>query len=258
MVTCIALERRTNLVLPKQDWNSDYVEQEKPKHDNQAILKDLERQRDLLTIGAYAAGIGSLAGVTFFTPLIPAFMPSLTILMGKLQRISQQVLLMQRLIETFEEEGVLIFPRIDTPNSKQIDFFLRFADKKLILLKIASQGDSAVSFNESTEKLQYRKKGGGLKNWEPDPLLALNLQSIWLGKEGKELKGGSSKDTRRPVAKFLILWGATKLGDHNEHLYSTMAGYQALWIKKFGSTCIVQEDQAIEAIKAHLVKQREQ
>jgi len=258
MSTCIALEVRKSSLLPKQGWKADYVEQEKPKHDNRAILKDLERQRELLTIGAYAAGCGALAGVTFFTPLIPAFMPSLAILLGRLQTVSQQVLLMQRLIEAFEEEGIEIHPRLNPPDLKQIDFFLRFSDKKFILLKIGSQGDSTVSFNESTEKLQYRKKGGGLKNWEPDPLSVLNLQVLWIARERRDLKGGSSRDARRPVAKFLILWGATKLGDHNEHLYSTMAGYQALWIKKFGATCIVQEDQAIEAIKAYLAKDREQ
>lgn len=234
------------------------LEEETQKHNNFAILQDLERQRDRLTLGCYAAGAGALVGVTVLTPLVAASMPPLAALLGKLQSISQQVLLMRRLIEAFEPEGIEIHPRIDTPDLKQIDFFLKFPDKKFIILKIGSQGNSVVSFNESTEKLQYRRKGGGLKNWEPDPLSVLNLQVIWIGKERRDLKGGSSRDARRPVAKMLVLWGATKLGDHNEHLYSTMAGYQALWVKKFGATCIVEEEQVIDVIKAYLATEREQ
>jgi hypothetical protein len=229
------------------------------KHDNCAILQDLERQRDLLTIGCYAAGVGALAGVAFFSPLVPASMPPLAIMLGKLQAISQQVMLMRRLIEAFEAEEIEIHPRLELPTFKQIDFFLKFPDKRFILIHIASMGNSIVSFNENTERLQFRKRGGGLKNWEPDPLLVIHSQQDWVRRNRRDLMGGSSKDARRPIAKIFVLWGATTLADdHNEHLYSTMASYRALWIKKFGATCIVQEDQVIEAIKAYLASQREQ
>ena len=234
------------------------VDEQQQQHNNRAILQDLERQRDLATIGCYAAGVGALMGIAVFSPLITAAMPPVSIMLGRLQTIGQQVSMMRRLIDAFDE-GIEIHPRLNPPGLRQIDFFLRFPDKKFLTLMIASQGDSVVSFNEKTEMLQYRRKGGGLKNWEPDPLSILSLQILWIAKERRDLKGGSSKDARKPVAKMLVLSGATKLGDHNEELYSTMAGgYRALWIRKYGTVCVVEEDQVIEAIIAYLAQDRAQ
>jgi len=237
------------------------VDEQQKQHNNRAILRDLERQRDLLTISCYAVGVGTLAGMGLvgFNPLVVAAMPPLSVLLGRLQTIGQQVSMMQRLIDAFEAEGIEIHPRLNPPGLRQIDFFLRFPDKKFVALMIASRGDSVISFNEKIETLQCRKKGGGLKNWEPDPLSILSLQILWIAKERRDLKGGSSKDARKPVAKMLVLWGDTKLGDHNEELYSTMAGgYRAVWIRKYGSVCIVQEDQVIDAMKAYLAEERAQ
>jgi hypothetical protein len=228
----------------------------KPKHDNQAILEDLKQQQQKLTLACYAAGVWGIAGIGFFPPLVAVAVPPLTILLGKLQTISQQILLMARLIEAFEEEGIEIFPRLDPPGDLlQIDFFLRFPDKKFIVLRIGSQGDSKISYNEKTETLQIRRHSG-LKPWEPDPLSILGRQQIWIKEERRDLLG-SSRGSRKPIAKILVLWGDTKLNDHNEHLYSTMAGYRALWIQKFGFTCITEEKDAIDTIRAYLARERQ-
>lgn len=271
MVTLVEKERRNEGSLITMPKHICLPVPEQIKHDNRAILQELEQQSNLLTLGCYAAGVGALAGVAFFSPLVPASMPPVAMLLGKLQTISQQVMLMRRLIEAFEVEEIEIHPRLNPPDLQQIDFFLRFPDKKFVVLKIVSLGDSVVSFNKTTERLQYRsdnrwikelepnkKRARGLKNWEPDPLSVLNLQVLWIARERRDLKGGSSRDARRPVAKMLVLQGATKLGNKNEDLYSTMSGYRALWIKKFGSVCIVEEDQVIDAIKAYLTNEREQ
>lgn len=229
---------------------------EQPKHDNRAILGNLKRQQEQITIASYAAGVWAIAGVGFFAPLVAVTVPPLTDLLGRLQTVSRQILLMERLIDAFEDEGIEIFPRLEPPGLPQIDFFLRFSDKKFIVIRVASQGDSVVSYNEKTESLQFRKRRGGLKTWKPDPLSILGFQQIWIKNERRDLLG-SSRDSRKPVAKMLVLWGDTKLNNHNEHLYSTMAGYRALWIQRFGFTCITEENNVIDTIRAYLARERQ-
>lgn len=229
-----------------------------PKHENHAILEDLKRWQQKLTLACYAAGVWGIAGIGFFAPLVAVAVPPLPFLLGKLQTISQQIVLMKRLIEAFEEEGIEIHPRLKPSGLKEIDFFLKFPDKRFIILMIESLGDSVVSYNEKLEALQYRRKGSGLKTLKPDLLSEVTRQQLWIGKERRDLKGGSSRDARRPVAKMIVFWGVTRLNDHNEHLYSTMAGYKALWIRKeFGTVCLVEEKEVIEAIQAYLAKERE-
>jgi len=228
--------------------------------ENRTKLEELERRRNDLTIKAAIMGFGGAVGLAVFTPAAIAALigsiPVLDQLLGQLQTISQRYLLMLELIEAFEEEDVAIEVGLEPEGLRAIDFFLRFSDKEYVLIQIRSLGDAKVTYNEEREALRFRKKGGGSKTWEPDPLFELAEQERWLRRQRYDLLGQSARDRRRPLAKLLVLWQETVLGDHPEHLYVTMDDQKYLTIRKMGTTALVTKNQIIDFIQGYLASRR--
>ncbi|MBD3885949.1 hypothetical protein IFO70_30035 [Phormidium tenue FACHB-886] len=173
-------------------------------------------------------------------------------MLGQLQTVSQRVILMEELLETFQNEGIRIHSGLSFEGAREIDFFIAFPDKEFLLIQNRSLGNSKVFYNERTEALQFIRKGGGLKSWEPDPIVELAVQEKALRKTRRDLFGGSSKDQRRPLAKLLVLWNETRLGEHKEQRYDTIGENRFLTIRKVGTAAIVEKSQAIEFIRAYL------
>ncbi len=224
--------------------------------ENQAKLKELERERDLLSAGAILAGMGVSIATVFVNPLSAIALPSIELLMGKLQGTSQRFNLMSQIVEALEDEDIQITVGLQPEGLRDIDFFLRSPDKEFILIQIRSLGNSKVFFNEKKEVLQFRRKGGGLKTWKPDPLSELIEQERWLRKYRPDLLGGSSRDKRRPISKLLVLANVTVLDDHSEHLYDTINSRKYLTIRKTGTATIVTKDQVADFIRDYLKSRR--
>lgn len=226
--------------------------------ENQAKLRQLEQEREQLTVKCAAVGLGGFAGFFLLSPLVAAItaLPEFGSLLGELQTNSQRFLLMEELMEALKDENVAIEVGLKPEGLREIDFFLRFSDKEYVLIQIRSLGDVKVTYNEEREALRFRKKGGGSKTWEPDPLFELAEQERWLRRQRPDLLGASSRDRRRPLAKLLVLWQDTTLGEHPEHLYVTMSDQRFLTIRKNGTTAIVSKNQAIDFIQGYLASRR--
>lgn len=225
--------------------------------ENQTKLKQLEHERDRLQKLSYVIGFAGIAALAVFSPSAIVTLPPLGAVLGDLQTTSQRFFLMTELINAFENEGIEIEIGLKPEGLREIDFFLRFpSDKEYILIQVRSLGDAKVVFNEEREALQFRKKGGGLKNWKPDPLGELIEQERWLRRQRSDLLGNSSRDRRRPIAKLLILATVTTLGDHPEPLYATMDSGKYLTLRKMGTSSIVTQNQVIDFIQAYLSSRR--
>jgi hypothetical protein len=217
---------------------------------NQAVLRKLKRRQEWLQFLCYVLAFGGAAGfLTLFSLSLLVALPPIAALLGMLQTTSQRVILVEQLIESFQEEGVKIYSGLSLEEARQIDLFVSFPEKEFLLIQNRSLGNSKVSYNERLEALQFHRKGGGLKTWEPDPLSELAIQEKTLRKSRRDLFGGSSKDQRRPLSKLLVLWGETKLGNHSEQMYGTMGGF--LTIRKFGTANVVENGQVIDFIQAY-------
>jgi hypothetical protein len=227
---------------------------EETRQHNQAILNQLKRRQGWLQLLSYTLGFGAIAGFTFFSPTMLAALPSLNWLLGELQTVSQRVILIEALIKAFQREGVKIHSGLPFEGAREIDVFVAFPDKEFILIQNRSLGNSKVFYNQKAEALQFIRKGGGLKTWEPDPLVELAVQEKALRKTRRDLFGGSSKDQRKPLSKLLVLWGETRLGYHDEQMYDTIGGY--LTIRKIGTANVVEKDQAVDFIRAYLAYRR--
>lgn len=145
---------------------------------NHDKLKQLERERDRLQTLAYIAGFAGAGALAIFTPSLIVTLPSFSAVLGRLQTTSQRYYLMDQLVKEFDE-AVQIEIGLEPEGLRSIDFFLRFPDKKYVLIQIRSLGNAAVYFNEAKQALQFRSKGGGLTEdfrskkgglttWKPD------------------------------------------------------------------------------------------
>jgi hypothetical protein len=229
---------------------------EEARRHNQAILNQLKRRQEWLQFLCYVLGFSGLAGFTLFSPSALVALPPLNALLGLLQTVSQRVMLLEQLIEAFQEEGMKVYSGFSPEEAKQIDFFITFPDKEFILVQNRSLGDAKVVYNANKQALCFRRKGGGLKAWEPDPLIELAVQEKWLRKSKRDLFGGSSRDVRRPLAKLLVLWGESRVGDHEEQMYDTIEGSRFLTIRKAGTAAIVEKSRAIDFIRAYVAHRR--
>jgi hypothetical protein len=221
--------------------------------ENRAKLGQLEQRRELLTIFSYAAWAGGIAGLVMFSPSAALTLPPLGMLLGELQGASQRFLVMQELVEAFEGEDVAIEVGLKPEGLREIDFFLRFPDKEFILIQIRSVGEAKVVYNEKLEALQFRRKGGGLTTWKPDPLAELTRQEQWLRKERHDLLGTSSRDKRRPLSKLLVLANETTVGEHSEALHFTE---NSLTVRRSGTFSVVSKDQVVNFVRAYLSLRR--
>lgn len=226
------------------------------EHDNLAILRELEKEREkLLALTSFfvVANVAAFAISTFFIVSLIPYLPELA---GRLQALSQRVLLMRELIENFEAEGIQIYPGIEISEQRDIDLFLKFPNKEFILIHVRSLANSIIVYNERLEAVQIKRKGRGLRAMKPDPLSELSGQELWLRKQRPDLFGDAPRDRKRSMAKLLVLWDDTDLADHSEHLYATINDQKYLTIRRTGTTSIVRRRQVVDFIRDYLASRR--
>ncbi len=170
------------------------------------------------------------------------------------QKVGQVLEILSLILHQFQREGVQIIPLLEVPGHQPVDLFVKFPSKEFLIISMRSLGEAKVFFRAEKEALYIRRTKGsrGLKQWMPDPLRELREQELWLRKNRRDLFGGSSRDSRRPLAKVLVLWSPTKLGEHKEDLYDTIGDEKFVTIRKSGTTTLVPKEEILEFISAYL------
>ncbi len=161
------------------------------------------------------------------------------------------------LLDTFEDQGVELIPRLTIPGQGSLDLFARFPSKHLFAIALRSQGKSTIFYNEADSALKIRRHQGGrgLNQWTPDHVQRLSDQEYWLRGNQIDLFGKSSRDKRRPLVKLLVLTGQTRLGKHSEHLYANIVNQKVLLLRKRASVYVLEEEQLTDFVKAWLAPQ---
>jgi hypothetical protein len=216
------------------------------------LAKEIER------LTAQCCGVGALtiSGTAFPNPVLTlGSLPALGKLLQQRQKTSQIYLQMGRLLDAFERDGVIITPKLLIPQQGSLDLLVRFPvpPKKVnFAIALRAKPNAKVVYHEAKEALFLRRKGGGLRRWEPDHLKRLPLQELWLRNNRIEIFGPSSKDKNRPLIKLLALTGDTTVGQHSEHLYTTVGNERVLLIRRHSSTYVMHESQLIPFITGWL------
>lgn len=226
--------------------------------DSQKILQELEAEKkDLANVSLSLLSSSVLLGLTTFAlsllGLLLAWKP-----MTRLQKVTRLIALIKGILEEFEDLGVETLPLIQVPDVRPIDLFVRFPGKEFILFSIRSFGDATIVYNESKQTLYYKRGRKGSNKWKPDPLMELSEQAYWLKKNRRELFG-SSKGARKPMPKVLVVWGNTKVDQHQDHLYSSLGNQKFLFLPREGGACyVIHQTQVIDFIRAHLAQRQSQ
>lgn len=238
---------------PPTTPQNDASQSNAPTANSREVLQQLEREREVLTAQCLLLGTVMVLGLAFWNSGVALGLAPFAILSKRLQKVSQLFLLMGVILDEFESLGVELFCRLDVPEHQPIDLFVKFPTKEFMLISIRSLGDCKIVYNEMTSALYARrKKGKGLKIWMPNPLHELSDQETWLRKNKRSLFGTTSKDSRAPLAKVLVLWHLTKLAEHTEQLYRLMDGQKFLCIRQKGTVFVIESEQVVSFIRAYL------
>ena len=228
--------------------------------DNREALQKLELEKDELSAVITSIGFGSiLTGLTTFSVgllgLLLAWKP-----MVRLEKVARLIKLMKLILENFEELGVEMLPLHKTPKAQPIDLIVRFPGKEFLLFAIRSHGDSTVVYNQNKEALYHKRGQKGMSRWKPDPLDDLAEQEFWLRNNRRNFFGGTAKGSRRPMAKVLIVWGQTRLDEHQEQLYANVDNQKFLFIRreKGGAFYVIHQTQVTDFIRAYLAHRQSQ
>lgn len=231
--------RKKDITLPPHNWE---------------VFHQLQQEKNYFSaIYALVTGAG-LVLMSFFGYIgFPVF-ASASRPLDKIQKLAQLIHLMRLLLREFEHLGVQIFPKLEVPGQKHpLDLLVRFPKKAHILISIRCKGESQIIYNEEKEALYVRrKKKKGIKVWKPCPLVELSDYTHWLNKN-RQIFGISSKEVRNiPLAKVLVLWKPTLVGDHRDELYTTIESFKLLILKKKGVAFVITEKNIVNFIKAYL------
>jgi hypothetical protein len=223
---------------------------------NWEALEELQHECNQLTVQCYGIGFGSLTAGVFNSAIWATGIAALSLPLKKLQKLSQIYLVMGSLLEAFEDQGVIITPRLEVPENGSLDLFVRFPNtpKAVFTIGLRSIGESKVFFNEAKETFFFRRKHGRSKPWQVDLFRRFALQEYWLRKNQPELFGQSSRDKNRPAVKILAITGRSQLGQHAEHLYSMISDQRVLLVRNRISIYTLEVAQLIDFIKAWLAQ----
>ncbi len=230
-------------------------------YDNQAALQRLEEENSWLTT-AYSAASSVVAGSVFIPEPVTKLGGFLTgmvggsLLLKRTQKINSILRNAKALDEAFKEQQLQIFPDLPVPERGRLDMLLKFPvppRKTLFAVALRSQGKATIFYHEQKQALYIRQYQGGLKLWKPDHIEQLALQEFWLRQNRQqELFGTSHRDRRRSVVKLLVLTGQTKLGQHNEELYTDIGDQRILLLQRRSSIYVLEEKQLLPFIKTWL------
>ncbi len=230
---------------------------EKPRS-NWEALEELKKARHSLSEICAGLGLLMVGGIaTSILLLSSSSIPALGFQLKKLQKVSQIVLNMEKILTEFATNNVIVTPQLDVPENGTLDLFVRFPDppkKAVFTIGFRSNGDSKLFFSEEKQAFCVRRKRGGFKQWNVDLFQRFALQEYWLRKNCIELFGTSSRDKNRSAVKILVLTGDTKIGTHADHLYTEVGSLRVLTVKNRVSLFVVEEDQLIQFLRSWLEK----
>lgn len=230
-------------------------------YNNQSALQQLEEEDSWLTT-AYSAG-DSVDTTTVLLPEpvteVGGFLTGMvagSLLLKRTQKINSILRNARALDEAFKEQKLQIFPDLPVPERGRLDMLLKFPippRKTLFAVALRSQGKATIFYHEQKQALYIRQDKGGLKLWKPDHIEQLALQEFWLRQNRQqELFGISQRDKRRSVVKLLVLTGQTKLGQHNESLYTDIGDQRVLLLQRRSTIYVLEEKQLLPFIKTWL------
>jgi|GEM_PF-1644117 len=223
---------------------------------NRQALEQIERERTDLTRYCFGIGLGSLGAGVFNSLWWGIGIGAMALPLKKLQKVSQISLTMGSLLDIFEDQGILITPRLEVPDNGSLDLFVRFPNppKAVFAIGLRSHGESTVFFNEAKETFYFHRKRGRSKPWQVDLFRRFALQEFWLRKNQQDLFGQSSRDKNRPAVKILVLVGKTRLGEHSEHLYANIGDQRVLLVRNRIAVYVMEVNQLIPFIQAWLAQ----
>jgi hypothetical protein len=230
-------------------------------YDNLAALKRLEEEDSWLTTAYSAAGAVDATTVFVSEPLTKtdSFLRGMvadSLLLKRTQKINNILRNAKALDEAFKDQQLQIFPDLPVPERGRLDMLLKFPippRKTLFAVALRSQGKATIFYHEQKQALYVRQYQGGLKLWKPDHIEQLALQEFWLRQNRQqELFGTSHRDKTRSVVKLLVLTGQTKLGQHNESLYTDIGDQRVLLLQRRSTIYVLEEKQLLLFIKAWL------
>ena len=223
---------------------------------NREALRALEQEDKLLSTVYYGCSSLLAAGTLFFSPSGMLALPPMWLLLRRTHKLNQIQRSMTALLDTFEDQGVELIPRLTIPGQGSLDLFARFPSKHLFAIALRSQGNSTIFYNAADEALKIRRQHGGrgLNQWTPDHVQQLSDQEFWLRKNQTDLFGKSSRDKRRPLVKLLVLTGQTRLRQHSDDLYAMIGNQKVLLLRKRASVYVLEEEQLTDFVKAWLAQ----
>jgi hypothetical protein len=153
-----------------------------PPHNSAAlemIREAIEHESALaLAAGGFALGTGSFISPFGWVAFALAYKP-----LVRIQKLARLEKLTATLLDEFKSEEIQVFPVIKVEDKNPIDLFIRFPRKTHLFISIRSKGDSEIIYNEKREILQVKRKNkGGLRTWEPCPLVELADYKSWFDK----------------------------------------------------------------------------
>jgi hypothetical protein len=232
------------------------VEQSTALASNWEALNQLENQLALVQASYYTIGsvlvAGCAAGAPFSAWALLTFPP----IAALLDRNEKLTVIMQAMAALLNEFGdnILCIPRIQIGEKVPIDLFVKLSCCNLIFA-FRTRRDAKVIYSEKNELLTLRTKRGGLQKWKPDPLTELSSWQRWV-RDNRNLLGLSSRESRLPTARVLVLTGATMLDESNENLQVLTDDQKFLWIRKNGTTALIRSNQVMAFTKAYFNQER--
>ena len=229
--------------------------QQQPDHvipfkKNWEALADLQEENARLAAGWGIATTGAAACLYLTAPLVATGgIAAGVYYQWRATKVLRLIESMNLLLETFEGQGIEVYPRLPVAGQNPIDLFVRFPKTTHLFISIRSKGERQVVYNTVREILQTRKrKGEGLQLWNPSPLLELAGYEKWLDKN-RGLFGFSSREaSKTPTAKVLLLWPPTTAGRHREELYSQVGDTKLLALRRKGTAFVIEKEELISFV----------
>ena len=108
--------------------------------------------------------------------------------------------------------------------SRYLDLFVELPEKRFFMISIRAPGKGTIFYNEERELICLRRgrKSGNTYYDRPDLISEAKEHEQWIRKNRRDLFGGSSRDSKRPALRLLVIAEPTQIRPMPEHLYDCM------------------------------------
>lgn len=122
--------------------------------------------------------------------------------------------------------GAKITPQVPVEGtSRYLDLFVELPEKRFFMISIRAPGKGTIFYNEERELICLRRgrKSGNTYYDRPDLISEAKEHEQWIRKNRRDLFGGSSRDSKRPALRLLVIAEPTQIRPMPEHLYDVMS-----------------------------------